>query len=92
MLTYRFKDGTEITGETNNALMLTSLTAADAGLYKCSATASVGSPPPVMSDEALLTISGTHFLCNLTSDIWACLLVFFLFSRKGVVGWREGAG
>ena len=55
----RFKDGTEIAGQTSNELTLTNLNTADAGFYKCSAKSTVSDTlPAAVSQEALLTITG----------------------------------
>ena len=55
----RFKDGTELLGETNNELTLTSLTASDDGRYKCLAKSTASDTlPAAVSAEAQLSVTG----------------------------------
>ena len=56
----RYKDGTELAGEINNELSLTTLGPDDQGRYQCSVKLTADpSLPAVRSEEAMLTITGT---------------------------------
>ena len=58
-LALRYKDGTELTSETNKELSLTSLGSDDQGRYQCSAKLTADpNLPAVRSEEAMLTIRG----------------------------------
>ena len=72
----RYKDGTEVAGETNNELSLTSLGSNDGGLYQCSAKVTADmSLPAVRSEEAMLTITGTEFIFNGSSQASPCCVL-----------------
>ena len=55
----RFKDGIELSGETNNELTLNSLTASNNGRYKCLAKSTASDTlPAAVSAEANLYVTG----------------------------------
>ena len=55
----RFKDGTELSGETNNELTINSLTASNDGRYKCLAKSTASDTlPAAVSAEAQLSVIG----------------------------------